>query len=68
MWTGSIDNLRTRYITPYGPDLQLNVNWVADAAMVEAQLHKQFAAQNLGGELFCKKMLNEYLLAIKNCS
>lgn len=68
MWTGSIDNLRKRYTTPYGPDLQLTVKCVADVVMAEAQLHKQFAVHNLGGELFCKNMLNEYLLAIKSCS
>ena len=59
-WRGSLESLRSRYITPYGPKLQLHTQHVKDCLAAEELLHKHFQASNLGGELFCKSRLREY--------
>ncbi|KAK9827067.1 hypothetical protein WJX74_005490 [Apatococcus lobatus] len=64
LWSGSLDNLRTRYLTPYGPTLTFETAFVDDCVRAEAALHKQFWQQNLGGELFHKASLQAYKEAI----
>ena len=64
MWTGSLDALRRRYLTPYGPSLTIKSAFVEDCVRVEATLHTQFQQHNLGGELFDKAFLQAYNDAI----
>lgn len=64
MWRGSIDNLKKRYTTPYGPTLQIHTAVVDDCVGAEALLHKQFQHRNLGGELFEKQFILEYIDAL----
>lgn len=65
-WSGDIHGLRSRYVTPYGPELQLEVNYVKDMIAAEAQLHKQFAIYNVGGELFDKTHIERYRDALRS--
>ena len=53
-WQGSLEGLRTRYLTPYGPELQLVVAAVQDMSGCEDALHCIFNPFALGGELFDK--------------
>ena len=65
MWRGSIDKLRARYLTPYGPTVQIATAVVDDCLAVEATLHRQFQQYSLGGELFDKQHHQEYLNALQ---
>lgn len=64
MWSGSLDNLRARYLTPYGPTVTMASAFVEDCVRAEAALHKKFLQHNLGGELFHKASLQAYNDAI----
>lgn len=64
MWTGSLQNLRNRYLTPYGPSLQIWCVIVDDCMAAEMQLHKQFESHNIGGELFDKDEMGRYQQAL----
>ena len=64
-WGGSLDGLRKRYATCYGPDLQVEKAFVSDRLAAEAKMHPQFAAYNCGGELFEKAYLREYVAALQ---
>lgn len=61
MWRGSIDGLKSRYRTPYGPGLEVYTVFVGDCAACEHKLHRQFDRHNLGGELFAKEHLDDYV-------
>lgn len=64
MWSGSLDNLRARYLTPYGPSLSMETAFVEDCVWAEAALHNKFRQHSLGGELFQKTFLQAYKDAI----
>ena len=53
-WKGAAEGIRTRYMTPYGPLVHVNAQWVADCRATERLLHTKFANKNVGGELFDK--------------
>lgn len=53
-WKGSVNDLRKRYVTPYGPDLKVKVVHVLNCFAIEAQVHSMFKQHCLGGELFDK--------------
>ena len=64
MWRGTERSLRQRYITPYGPEVQLLCVAVLDAAQTENSLHCILSPFSLGGELFekqCLKLVRELL-------
>jgi hypothetical protein len=63
-WTGSVSNLRKRYITPYGPELELQVAHVADCIGTEAKLHAEFDSYRKCGELFDKMHAQVYATAL----
>ncbi len=65
-WRGSVDDLRARYATPYGPDVQLKVVYVDDKVAGEAWMHQQFNEYNCGGEMFDKAYLTKYPAALKS--
>lgn len=65
MWTGSLHNLKSRYLTPYGPSLQICCVAVDDCVQTEAELHKQFKEFNMGGELFDKDQMGRYREALQ---
>ena len=56
-WRGSLDKLRSRYVTPYGSDLFLMVKWTDDRTAAEADAFKSFADHRLQNELFSKQIL-----------
>ncbi len=64
LWSGSTDNLRARYLTPYGPTLEMTTAIVSDCGAAEAELHRRFEQHSLGGELFDKRFLQDYKDAI----
>lgn len=66
LWTGSLDRLKARYITPYGPTLVIWHAMVEDCVAAEAALHQKFRSHNMGGELFDKSQLEHYLKAIED--
>jgi len=63
-WRGSVDCLRKRYVTPYGPALSLEVVHVPERVKSEARMHEEFAVHNRGGELFDKSHLAHYRIAL----
>lgn len=65
MWRGSIDNLRARYLTPYGPSVEFSTAIVEDCVVAEASLHNQFKQHSLGGELFDKRHHETYKEALR---
>ena len=65
MWRGSIHSLKSRYATPYGPGVEVHSVFVEDCAACEGSLHRQFDRYNLGGELFAKDHLDDYVDAMK---
>ena len=65
MWRGSVHSLKARYITPYGPTVQIATAIVDNCLAAEATLHEQFQQYSLGGELFDKQHHQEYLNALQ---
>lgn len=65
MWRGSVDKLKSRYATPYGPELEVFAVFVKDCAASESSLHRRFDRYNLGGELFAKDHLDDYVAAME---
>ena len=63
-WSGTLDNLRMRYTTPYGPTTTVETVWVEDRLKMEAHLHNRFEDHNLGGELFDKAHYEKYASAL----
>lgn len=65
MWRGSLDGLKSRYATPYGPGVAVHSVFVDDCAACESSLHRRFDRHNLGGELFAKSNLDDYIAAME---
>lgn len=63
-WTGGLANLKRRYTTPYGPQLDIKAVFVQDCVASESQLHDRFQSFNRGGELFDKSQALEYSKAL----
>ena len=53
-WVGTSTSLRQRYVTSYGPELEVCCSWVGDCAELENTLHCVLNSFALGGELFDK--------------
>ncbi|RYE16209.1 MAG: hypothetical protein EOP45_17900 [Sphingobacteriaceae bacterium] len=70
-WSGSVDQLRSRYRTYYGHSCHIVYQKVADRRICEIQTFQQFSSFNLrsvdvkNGELFDKRYLKEYNSFIK---
>ncbi len=65
-WTGSLANLKSRYMTPYGPDVQIEHVFVPNCVSSENQMHVRFLNFNRGGELFDKAHALEYSDALRS--
>ncbi len=65
-WTGSLANLKSRYLTPYGPDVQIEHIFVPHCLSSENQMHVRFLNFNRGGELFDKTHALEYSDALRS--
>lgn len=65
-WTGSLANLKSRYMTPYGPDVQIEHVFVPHCVSSENQMHVRFLNFNRGGELFDKAHALEYSDALRS--
>jgi hypothetical protein len=65
-WTGSIPGFMSRYITPYGKNLQLFYVFSDDAKQLETKIHEKFADQRITNELFKKSHWNEYEAFLKH--
>lgn len=65
-WTGSIANLTKRYLTPYGPDLQVDYVETNDCVGAEGRMHAMFRHFNKGGELFDNVHIDKYIKALRN--
>ena len=65
-WTGSLANLKSRYLTPYGPDVQIEHVFVPNCVSSENQMHVRFLEFNRGGELFDKTHALEYSDALRS--
>lgn len=53
-WLGTSTSLRQRYVTTYGPELEVCCSWVSDCAEVENTMHCVLNPFARGGELFAK--------------
>jgi hypothetical protein len=60
-WTGQICNLRKRYITTYGNDIELYTFYTNKPHKLESMCHKYFELYKITNELFQKEYLKNYL-------
>ena len=60
-WKGSINGLRSRYITPYGNNIELYYFHSKLPKMLEHKCHIYFDKYKITNELFEKKYLHEYI-------
>ena len=60
-WTGSLEKLRARFTTYYGPNLELHTWPCTQCRACEAFLLDEFAAHSMGGELFSKDCMADLL-------
>lgn len=64
-WRSDLQSLRRRYATVYGPDLTIETKQVDNCRSIETFMHLRFREQTLGGELFDKAYLQEYIACLK---
>ena len=65
-WRVSLDTLYSRYITYFGPDLDLFYVYTFHPNILESKCHKHFNDKNLSNELFKKEYLDDYILFLNN--
>ena len=64
-WKGTIDGLRSRYITYYGNDIEIYKVKSMYPNKLEQKCHKKFDEYKITNELFNKKYLNNYISFLK---
>ena len=60
-WKSSIDNLKARYITYYGDDIELYYVYTYNPYVLEQNCHKFFKCYCISNELFKKEFLSKYI-------
>ena len=60
-WKSSIDNLKARYITYYGDDIELYYVYTYNPHILEQNCHKFFKCYCISNELFKKEFLSKYI-------
>ena len=65
-WTGTINDLKSRYIMVFGKDIELYYKNVDNAREREQQMHEEFQKYNISGELFEKENLKLYVDFLEN--
>jgi hypothetical protein len=65
-WTGSLADLRSRYVTYYGSTVGIFTKYTMFPRKFEHDLHEYFKKYNISGELFKKEHSNEYIKYMSN--
>lgn len=60
MWRGKLSQLRNRYVTAYGRDLELHLYEFDDCILAEKRMHKRFESRCIVGELYDLAGIDEY--------
>jgi hypothetical protein len=60
MWRGKLCSLRSRYITYYGNDINIDYFYVKNVNQIEYHIHKYFDKYRISNELFDKKYYDDY--------
>ena len=60
-WKSNLSSLRSRYVTPYGDDVQIIAIKTNDAHKLEKMCHAHFSNYNIRNELFEKQYIGEYV-------
>jgi hypothetical protein len=59
-WKGGLPELRSRYVTYYGPQLELYCKMFEDCAAAEKAMHAAFTGSAVTHELFDKAIIDKY--------
>lgn len=66
-WNGSINSLKSRYVTYYGKNIELHTFPMRNPHKIEKKFIKKFAKYRISGELFDKKYVFKYIIFFNSC-